>query len=108
MNASNLVHSIGSSTGAFAKRVGSSTADFASMVGGGTAKLARRIGPTRGIIGLVAIGGAVAGGIFLARFLQRRAIEAESMQASDEFAPSSKKSAKKNGKNHKVHDAVTY
>ncbi|MGE0402832.1 MAG: hypothetical protein AB7T06_39370 [Kofleriaceae bacterium] len=108
MNASNLVHTIGSSTGAFAKRVGSGTADLAAKVGSGTASLARRVGPKRGIIGLLAIGGAVAGGIYLARYLKRRALENESMQATDEFAPKSKKNAKRNGKNHKIEDAITY
>lgn len=108
MNASNLVHTIGSSTGAFAKRVGSGTADLASRVGSGTASLARRVGPKRGLIGLAIIGGAVAGGIYLARYLKRRAIEQESMEASDEFAPKNKRNARKNGKNHKIEDAVTY
>jgi hypothetical protein len=108
MNASNLVHSIGSSTGAFAKRVGSGTVDLASKIGGGTASVARRVGPKRGIIGLVVIGGAVAGGIFLSRYLKRRALERESMAASDEFAANSKQSARKNGKKHDVEDAITY
>lgn len=107
MNASNLVHTIGSSTGAFAKRVGSGTANLASKVGGGTVTLARRVGPRRGLIGLVVLGGAIAGGIYLARYLKRRAIERESMDASDEFAPRNRRNARKNGKNHEV-DAVTY
>ena len=119
MNASNLVHTIGSSTGAFAKRVGSGTADLAAKVGGGTASVARKvgggtvsvaraIGPKRGLIGLAVIGGAIVGGIYLARYLKRRAAEAESMEASDEFAPKNKKNARKNGKNHTIEDAVTY
>ncbi len=108
MNASNLVHTIGSSTGAFAKRVGSGTADLASKVGSGTASLARTIGPKRGLIGLALIGGAIAGGIIVSRYLKRRSLERESMEASDEFAPTSKRNAQKNGKNHKIEDAVTY
>jgi hypothetical protein len=107
MNASNLVHSIGSSTGAFAKRIGSGTAGLASKVGGGTASLARAVGPKRGLIGLAVIAGAIAGGIIVARFLKRRAIESGSMQASDELG-STKKNTRKNGKNHKIEDAVTY
>ena len=119
MNASNLVHTIGSSTGAFAKRIGSGTADLAAKVGGGTASVARKVGsgtasvarkvgPKRGVIGLVAIGAAVAGGIYLVRYLKRRSFEKESMQATDEFAPNNKKNARKNGKNHKIEDAITY
>lgn len=108
MNASNLVHSIGSSTGAFAKRVGSGTAGLATKLGGGTASLARRVGPKRSIIGLVVIGGAVVGGIYLSRYLKRRALERESMAASDEFGAADRKNARKNGKNQKVEDAVTY
>jgi hypothetical protein len=52
--------------------IGDSTGDFAKFVGSGTADLAKLIGPKRAIIGAVVIGAAVAGSILLVRYLRAR------------------------------------
>ncbi|HEY4176810.1 MAG TPA: hypothetical protein VGM90_08265 [Kofleriaceae bacterium] len=100
MNALDLVSSIGSTTGSLAKRFGSGTADLAIGAGRGSARLAKTIGPKRGLIGIATVGALVAGGIILSKFLKRRALEAESMQATDEANGLGKKLA--NGVNRRV------
>lgn len=57
--------------------VGGKSADAAKFVAAGTVDLAKRVGPKRGIIGLVVIGGAIVGGIYLSRYLRSRAAEAK-------------------------------
>ncbi|HEY4060150.1 MAG TPA: hypothetical protein VGM39_26230 [Kofleriaceae bacterium] len=108
MNALDLVSTIGSTTGSFAKRIGSGAADLALTTGKGSAKLAKTIGPKRSIVGIATVGALIAGGIVLAKFLKRRALEAESMAASDKASGVGKKIA--NGVNRrvrKVKEAVT-
>lgn len=99
MNALDLVSSIGSTTGSLAKRIGSGTADLALTAGKGSAKLAKTIGPKRGLIGIATVGALVAGGIVLAKYLKRRALETESMEASDKARGTEKVA---NGVNRRV------
>jgi len=71
----NVMGTIGDGT----KRIGSGTADLAKRFGDETADLARRVGPKRAVIGLAIIGVAVAGSVFLIRYLRARAEEADEL-----------------------------
>src|SRR5262245_1521371 len=86
-------HTIGDHGSDFARSIGSGTAHLARRFGSGTADVARRVGPWRALIGLAAIGVAVGGGVFLARYLRaRRAEEAgEESSASNESSSRSRK-----------------
>ncbi|MGN6106285.1 MAG: hypothetical protein ACTHU0_14355 [Kofleriaceae bacterium] len=79
----NVMHSVGDSTGSFARRVGCGTSDLARRVGGGTAHLAKRVGsgtadfarhvgPRRTWIGVALVGAGIAGSILLVRYLRAR------------------------------------
>jgi hypothetical protein len=114
MNTPHFISTIGSTTGALAKRVGSGTVGIAQFAGDGatslakgTANLAKKVGPKRGLIGLVAVGALVGGGIVLARYLKRRRFEQESMEASDSEQPMRDRKRAKNGKQQRAQEATT-
>jgi len=109
-NGGDLAKHLGANGADLAKRLGIGGADLAIAIGGGTAAFAKRIGAKRGLVGLAVFGGAIAGGIFLVRYLKRRAAEAESLEASEEegHRPNRKKGGS-NGQNRKAaQEAVTY
>ena len=76
-------HAIGDHGSDFARSVGSGTADLARRFGSGTARVARRVGPWRALIGLVAIGAAVGGGVLLARYVRARRAERVADETGD-------------------------
>lgn len=52
--------------------LGEGTSHLAHRVGRETASIARRVGPRRGLLGLVLLGAAVGGTIYLVRYLRAR------------------------------------
>ncbi len=54
------------------RRVGGTSADLARRAATGVTDTAKRIGPKRGILGLVIAGVAIGGTIFLVRYLRSR------------------------------------
>lgn len=90
----NTLHTIGDTTGDFAKAFGSGTAGIARRVGSGTAHLAKRVGPRRGLIGLAVVGVALGGTYILIRYLRARKMEAE--LAHDEPGASNEPSRSRN------------
>ena len=87
-------HTIGDHGSDFARAIGSGTADVARRVGSGTAHVARRVGPWRALIGLAVIGGAVCGGVLLARYVRARRAEraTDAALASEQSASSQHRS----------------
>lgn len=99
------IYTIGDHGSDLARTIGSGTADFARRVGSGTADVARRVGPWRALIGLAAIGVAIGGGVFLARYLRaRRAeLEAEDTGTNQRSAGSRNRSSSRAAERHATH-----
>jgi hypothetical protein len=80
------IYSIGDQSGEFAKTIGSGTVDLAHRFGIGSAGFAKRIGPRRGLLGLVAIAAAVGGSIVLMRYLRARKANAVADISSEDLS----------------------
>jgi hypothetical protein len=88
--------SVGGNTADAAKFVGGKSADAAKLVGEATVDLAKRIGPKRGLIGLAAFGAAIAGGVYLTRYLRARAAAADAEGSTGSKDARATKAARRN------------
>lgn len=87
----------------FGSRMTGGTAVFTRRVGNRSLHIARRIGPKRSVLGLVVLGAAIGGSIYLVRRLRAR-------KESPVASPGEMRSeyAKRNYGQDEVRDAVTY
>ena len=91
-----VLTTIGSGAGDLAKRVGSNSATLAKRVGTRSSHIARDIGAKRALIGLAVAGVAIAGTIFLVRYLRTRRAESSVETDGDEasgYTPRQRKHA---------------
>lgn len=89
---SDFARTIGSGTADLARTIGGGTADLARSFGSGTAHLAKRIGPRRGLLGLVAVAAAIGGTVVLVRYLRARSQNREELDVTGSDLPNGRTS----------------